>query len=180
MTEEGENSDDDLLNQIKTTNVILLEMLTSNGSDLSTGLQKLIEGRYYSIDRSSNWLSELKQSEQQSALIVDMFGSSLKEQDKQLTDICEQTEIRSIYIRGIPPDTDTDRQDFFFKYPMIKAMFANEKSLLAQWALDTANEYKRIGDRYIAQGDKDLAQQYFTKGVTLYKRLSTYLQEKKT
>ena len=147
---------------------------------MSAGLQKLIESDYFSIGDGSDWLAELKQSPQQSSLIVNMSGLSMTEQEQHLTDIFEQTNIRSIYIRGTPPESDSDRQHFFFKYPIIKAMFENEQSLLVQWALDTANEYKRIGDGYIKKGDKDSAQKYFMKGVVLYKRVSTYLYEKKT
>ena len=178
MHKQEENNDENCPDQTENVDVILLEISPSNESELSGGLSKLAIDHVFVMQKIGNWLTRLEEFEQ-STLIVDMFGLSLTEQDEQLTDICEQTDIRSIYIRGIPPHIDDQRENFFSKYPMIRAMFENEKSLLAQWAMDTASEYKRIGDRYIDKDDKDLARQYFTKGVSLYKRLSTYLHEKK-
>lgn len=177
MNKHEENTYGNRFDQTDNTNVILREKSPSNGSELSEGLLKLAIDHVLVTRKIENCSKQMEEFVQ-STLIMDMLGSTLEELDKCLTDICQQADIRSVYIRGIPPDTDTVRHDFFFKYPMIKAMFENEKSLLTQWALDTANEYKRIGDRYIARGDKDLAHQYFTKGVTLYKRLAAYLEKK--
>lgn len=132
------------------------------------------------MDKTNTWLSDLQKPEHQSTLIINMSGLTLTEQEQHLTDIFEQTNIRSIYVRGSPPEGNDARHQFFFKYPIIKSMCESEQSLLVQWALDTANQYKRIGDGYIKKGDKGSAEQYFTKGVLLYKRLSTYLYEKKT
>ena len=38
--------------------------------------------------------------------------------------------VHSVYIRGTPPQDDDDREKFFSKYPIIKAMFENEQSLI--------------------------------------------------
>ncbi len=46
--------------------------------------------------------------------------------------------------------------------------------------MDTANEYKKIGDMYIAKGETDKAQVCFAQGIALYKRLSSFLHEKRS
>ena len=45
--------------------------------------------------------------------------------------------------------------------------------------MDTANEYRNIGDTLVESGDKDKAKLCFLKGIGLYENLSGFLQEKK-
>ena len=108
-----------------------------------------------------------------------MFDMSFEDQDHLLNQLSPLKHIRSVYIRGTPPENDGDRQDFFSKYPTIRAMFENEQSLAVQWTMDTANEYKKTVDMCIRRGEKDKAQQCFAQGVALYKHLSTFLHEKR-
>jgi hypothetical protein len=108
-----------------------------------------------------------------------MFNKSWKDLDQLLNEISQLRHIHSVYIGGTPPEDDNDRQYFFSKYPIIKAISENEQSLIVQWAMDTANEYKKIGDMYIKKGEKEKAHFHFSQGVTLYKRLSEFLKERK-
>ncbi|CAF4863522.1 unnamed protein product, partial [Rotaria socialis] len=40
-------------------------------------------------------------------------------------------------------------------------MFENEQRLMVQWAIDTANEYKTMGDVYLENGDKENGRKCF-------------------
>jgi hypothetical protein len=160
-------------------NLILLQISTPNESQLPARFNQLNDGHLSVLNKSSAWLTQLKQTKP-TTLIIDMFNMSLKEQDDLLNELSQLKHIHSLYIRGTPPEHDDDREYFFSKYPMIKAMFANEQSLVVQWAMDTANEYRKIGDMYIAKGEKDKAQVVFAQGIALYKRLSSFLHEKRS
>ncbi len=130
------------------------------------------------MNKTNAWLTQLKQTKQ-TTLFIDMSNISLKDQDDLLDDLAKLQHIHSVYIRGTPPECDEDRTYFFSKYPIIKAMSENEQNLVVQWAMDTANDYKKIGDMYIKKGDREKAQACFTQSVALYKRLSTFLNEKR-
>jgi hypothetical protein len=95
------------------------------------------------LNKINAWLTQLKQT----TLFIDMSNISLKDQDDLLDDLAKLQHIRSVYIRETPPECDEDRTYFFSKYP--KAMSENEQNLVVQWAMDTANEYKKIDDMYI-------------------------------
>jgi hypothetical protein len=79
----------------------------------------------------------------------------------------------------ISNDDDDERNSVFRRYPKIKAMFENEQRLMVQWTIDTANEYKNAGDIYVERGDKDRGRQCFEQGISLYKGLSIFLNEKR-
>ncbi len=102
------------------------------------------------MNKTSACLTHLKQTKQ-TTLVIDMFNMSLKDQDHVLNELSQLEHIHSIYIQGTSPEHDDDRQYFFSK----------------------------IGDMYIEKGNKDKAQAYFSQGVALYKRLSTFLNEKR-
>jgi len=165
-----------LLDPTKNNNIILFQISPSNESQLFASLNKLNDGHLSVLNKTNAWLTQLKQTK----LVIDMSNISLKDQDDLLDNLAKLQHIRSVYIRATPPDCDEDRTYFFSKYPMIKVMSENEQNLVVQWAMDTANEYKKIGDMYIEKGNKDKAQAYFSQGVALYKRLSTFLNEKRT
>ncbi len=166
------------LDPTKNDNLILLQISSPKESQLSESLHKLTGGRLSVLNETSALLTQLKQC-QQSTIVIDMFNKSLEDQDKLLNEISQLKHIHSVYIRGTPPEDDDARQNFFSKYPFIRAMFENEQSLIAQWAMDTANEYKKIGDMYIRKGEKEKAQLRFSQGVALYKSLSEFLNGKR-
>jgi hypothetical protein len=46
-----------------------------------------------------------------------------------------------------------------------------------RWALDTANEFRRLGGQCAAAGNVDSANEYFQRGKDLYKRLGKLIDQ---
>jgi ElaB/YqjD/DUF883 family membrane-anchored ribosome-binding protein len=167
-----------LVDPIENINLILLQLSTPIQSQLSHFLNKFNDVNLSLLNKTNDWLTQLKQTKQ-FTLFIDTSNISFKDQDDLLNDISKLEHVHSVYIQGIPPNLDVDRKSFFSKYPIIKAMAENEQPLIVQWVTDTANEYRKTGDIYIEKGDKDKAQACFIKGVALYNRLSSFLNEQK-
>ena len=114
-----------------------------------------------------------------STFIIDTEGMPSKQLETLLDYIAGHKHLRLVYIRGEQPKSADERRTFFSRYRMIRGMDVNEERLIVQWAMDTANEYRKIGDALVKSGDKDKAQPCFVKGVALYENLSGFLKEKK-
>ena len=130
------------------------------------------------MNESNALLTQIKQ-QLPTTIVIDVLNRPWKDLDQLLDEISKAKHVHSVYIRGTPPQNEEDREKFFSKHPIIKAMFENEQSLIVQWAMNTANEYKKIGDMHIKEGDKEKARLRFSEGVALYKRLSSFLNERK-
>ncbi|CAF5010820.1 unnamed protein product, partial [Rotaria sp. Silwood1] len=52
-----------------------------------------------------------------------------------------------------------------------------EEELAVRWALDTANEFRRLGGQCAEAGNIDLAREYFQRGKELYKRLAKLIDQ---
>jgi DNA phosphorothioation-dependent restriction protein DptG len=116
---------------------------------------------------------------EQVTIFIDISNISSNDRNHLLDDIFQLDNVHFIYIRGTPPEDDAEREQFFKRYTRIKCILDNEQRLVVQWAIDTVNEYKTAGDMYVEQGDKDKARNCFEQGITLYKRLSEFLNEKR-
>jgi hypothetical protein len=163
----------DRVEPTKNDNLILLQI-----SQLSESLQQLTNNHLSILNESNALLEQIKQHIP-TTIVIDMLNKSWKDLDQLLDEISKTKHVHSVYIRGTPPKDDDDREKFFSKYPIIKAMFENEQSLIVHWAMDTANEYKKIGDMHIKEGEKEKARLRFSEGVAMYKRLSAFLNERK-
>jgi hypothetical protein len=130
------------------------------------------------IDQNEDCQTKLLSSEQ-ATIFIDLFDTSLNEQNCLLDNISQLNNVYFIYIRGTPSEDDNERADFFRRYSKIKGIFDNEQRLIVQWAIDTANEYKKTGDMYVTNSEKDKGRQCFEQGILLYKRLSVFLNEKR-
>ena len=179
MNTRAESESRTLVDPIKYNNLTLFQKSIPTDSQLLVDLNELYTGHLSLLDETRDWLTELQQTKP-NTLIIDMVNIPFKAQDDLLNDLSKLKHIHSLYIRGSLPKNEDDRTYLFTKYPFIKALLENEQSLIAQWAMDTVNEYKQLGDLYVKQGNKDKAQECFDEGVALNKRLSAFLDKKKT
>jgi len=165
----------------KVSNTLALVQLSTSeiDSQLCATLKKLHTGELTLMDDSSDWLTQLVRNEPDT-LVIDMHKKSIEEQDNLLNQLSTNLKhTRSIYIQGNLPENDNDCVTLFTKYPFIKAIFDNEQRLIIQWAMDTVNEHRKFGDKFIQNGNKDKARASFVEGIELYKRLSNFLNENK-
>ena len=109
-----------------------------------------------------------------STLIIDTEGMPSKQLETLLDYIAGHKHLRLVYVRGEQPKGVEERRTFFTRYRMIRGMDNNEEQLIVQWAMDTANEYRQMGDALVELGDKDKARPCFVKSVTLHKQLSEF------
>ncbi|UJR07190.1 hypothetical protein I4U23_011478 [Adineta vaga] len=76
--------------------------------------------------------------------------------------------------------SNVDREQLVpFSFPKVSIFCEDEEELAVRWALDTANNCRRLGGEYAKQGDKDLARDYFQRGKELYKRLAQIIGQTK-
>jgi hypothetical protein len=167
------------LDPTKDNHLVVLQLSSTVQSQLAAILNQLTDHHFELFNEKEDCLNQLKHSEQ-ATIFIDISDISTDEQNRLLDNISELDNVYFIYIRGmISNDDDDERNNFFRRYPKIKAMFENEQRLMVQWAMDTANEYKNAGDIYVERGDKDRGRQCFEQGISLYKRLSIFLDEKR-
>jgi hypothetical protein len=167
-----------LLDPIQNNDLILLQLFSTLRSKLITILNELTDHKLQIFNQKDDCLNELQCSEQ-TTIFIDLFDTPLNEQMSLLDNISQLDHVYFIYIRGIPSDDENERADFFRRYSKIKAIFENEQRLMVQWAIDTANEYKKTGDIYVQNGEKDKGRKCFEHGITLYKHLSVFLNKKR-
>jgi hypothetical protein len=167
-----------LRESIENNHLVVFQSSSDNQSPLLTILNQLTDHKMEIFNTEEECLNSLQCGEQ-ATIFIDFFNRPLNEQDCFLDKISEMHNVYYMYIRGNPSEDDNERAEFFRRYSKIKAIFESEERLMVQWALDTANELRSTGDRYVEIGDKNKGRQYFEQGIVLYKRLSTYLNEKR-
>ncbi|CAF0856520.1 unnamed protein product [Rotaria sordida] len=167
-----------LLDPTKNNHLLFLQLSSTIQSQIPQILNQLTDHHLQIFNQKEDFLNQLQCCEQ-TISFIDISNISLDEQNYLLDTISELNNVYYIYLRGIPSEDDDECSNFFRRYPKIKAMFENEQRLMVQWAIDTANEYKKTGDMYIEKGDKDNGRKCFEQGITLYKRLSAFLNEKR-
>ncbi|CAF1202889.1 unnamed protein product [Rotaria sp. Silwood1] len=167
-----------LLDPTKNTNLLFLQLSDTVESQIPQILNQFSDHCLQTFNHKEDFLKQI-QCYEQAISFIDVSNISSDERNCLLDTISQLDHVYYIYIRGIPSEDDVERSDFFRRYPKIKAMFENEQRLMVQWAIDTANEYKKTGDMYIEKGDKDNGRKCFEQGITLYKRLSVFLNEKR-
>lgn len=159
--------------------LVLVQLSTPRiDSQLCANLKKLHTGELILMDGTSDWLTQILRNEPET-LVIDMNSKLIQEQDELLNQLSNLKQTRSIYIQGNLPENDNDCVPLFTKYPFIKAIFDNEQRLIVQWAMDTVNEHRKLGDTLIQNGNDDKARASFVEGIELYKRLSSFLNENK-
>jgi hypothetical protein len=166
------------IDRTENNHLVLLQLSSNNQSQLLPILNQLTDHSLKIFDKEEECLNGL-QCDGSATIFIDLFDRSLNGQHCFLDTISELGNVRDIYIRGNPSEDDNERADFFRRYSKIKAIFENEERLMVQWAIDAANEFKKIGDMYVKNGDKERGRQCFEQGITLYKRLSIFLNEKR-
>ncbi|CAF0826270.1 unnamed protein product [Adineta steineri] len=166
----------DLLDPNEKNDLLVLQLPSTIQSQIPDILNKQTNHSVQIFNDKTNFLHTLKHSKQ-TTVFIDIIEMVSDERNHLLDNISEFDNVYSIYIRGIPLVDDNDRSHFFQRYTKIKAMFENEHRLIVQWFIDTANEYKKIGDIYTDRGDKDRGRFCFEEGIKLYKKLSVFLNE---
>ncbi|CAF2240458.1 unnamed protein product [Rotaria magnacalcarata] len=149
-----------LIDPTKTHDLLYLKLTPEIHSELPQILNRLTDHHLHIFHQKDDFLNQLKCCEQ-AVIFIDVSDVSLNEQNYLLDSISEVDDVYYLYIRGCPSDDDDERCYFFRRYPKIKAMFENEQRLMVQWAVDTANEYKTMGDAYIEKGDKENGRKCF-------------------
>jgi hypothetical protein len=168
-----------LLDPTKNINLVILQLLPpTNQSQLPTILNQLADRQLQVFNQKEDCLNQLNCSEQ-ATVFIDISDVLSEEENCLLDNISELDNVYYIYIRGILPDDAEERDRFFRRYSKIKATFDNDQQLMVQWAIDTANEYKKTGDDYVKRGDKDRGRSCFEQGIALYKHLSEFLNRKR-
>ncbi|CAF0966848.1 unnamed protein product [Adineta steineri] len=166
----------DLLDPNEKNDLLVLQLPSTIQSQIPDILNKQTNHSVQIFNDKVEFLHILKHSKQ-ITVFIDIIDMVSDERNHLLDTISESDDVHSIYIHGIPLVDDNDRSHFFQRYTKIKAMFENEHRLIVQWFIDTANEYKKIGDIYIDRGDKDRGRFCFEEGIKLYKQLSVFLNE---
>ena len=170
------------LDPTKTYHLVVLQLSPTVQSPIPSILNKLTDHPLQIFTGKTDCLSELKCSEQ-ATVFIDTTDIAPNERNDLLDNISELDTVHFIYIQSGPSEKDNDdddeRNQFFRRYPKIKAMFDNEQRLMVQWAIDTANECRKAGDVYIELEDKDRGRQCFEEGIKLYKHLSVFLNDKR-
>src|SRR5262249_7434711 len=142
------------LDPTKNNDLILLQLSSNLQSQLLPILNQLTDHGLEIFNQNEDCLDKLTTSEQVT-IFIDLFDASLNEQNCLLENISELNNVYFIYIRGSTSENDNERAEFFRRYSKIKAIFENEQRLMVQWAIDTANEYKKTGDNYVKNDEKD-------------------------
>ncbi|CAF5009379.1 unnamed protein product [Rotaria socialis] len=169
---------DRLLDPTKKHDLLFLKLTSEIHSELPQILSQLTDHHLHIFHQRDDFLNQLKFCEQ-AIIFIDVSDIPLDERNYLLDSISEVDDVYYLYIRGCPSDDDDERCYFFRRYPKIKAMFENEQRLMVQWAIDTANEYKTMGDVYLENGDKENGRKCFEQGIALYKSLSVFFNEKR-
>lgn len=165
-----------LLDPTKTHHVLLLQSCSTIQSNLVQILKDFTDDQLRVLSEEEDLFDQIKSAEQ-TTLFIDNYLITSDEGNCLLDNISQLDNVQFMYIRGIPPKDDDERDIFFNRHTKVKAVFESEQRLTTQWILDTVNEYRKTGDFYCDAGDKEKGRECFEKGIALYKSLSTVLDK---
>jgi hypothetical protein len=123
------------------------------------------------------YLIKLESNKQVKSIVFEIVTDSIDEQDRLLEEFSSVDHIESIYLLGKPPETSEQRCTFFTRFCKVSLFCDDEEQLAVRWALDTANEFRRLGGQCAAAGNVDSANEYFQRGKDLYKRLGKLIDQ---
>jgi len=122
-------------------------------------------------------LTKLESNQQVKSIIFEISTDSIDERDRLLEGISSANHIESIYLLGKPPNTSEQRYTFFTRFCKVSIFCEDEEQLAVRWALDTANELRRLGGQCATTGNVELAREYFQRGKELYKHLTKLIDQ---
>ncbi|CAF1442129.1 unnamed protein product [Adineta steineri] len=125
------------------------------------------------------WLTNIIANEQVKSIVFEISTNSVDERDRLLKDFSSINQVESIYVLGKQPETREERDKFLSSFCKVAIFCQDEEELAVRWALDTANQFRRLGGQCADAGNTDLARQYFQRGKDLYKGLAKIIDETK-
>jgi hypothetical protein len=125
------------------------------------------------------YLIKLESNKQVKSIVFEILTDSIDERDGLLEDFSSVDHIESIYLLGRTPETSEERYKFLTRFCKVSIFCEDEEQLAVRWALDTANELRRLGGRCAKAGNVDSAQKYFQRGKELYNRLTKLIDQTK-
>ena len=162
-----------IIDSLEHKHLILLQMASMPSSRLYKGICQLSG----TSSTTSTSFEAYAGEPTPTTFIIDTEGMLPKQLETLLDYITGHKHLRLVYIRGEQPNGVDERQIFFTRYQVIQGMNDNEDWIVMQWAMDTANEYRQMGDALVKSGDKEKARLCFAKGVALYENLSGFLEK---
>ncbi|CAF4915380.1 unnamed protein product [Rotaria magnacalcarata] len=155
----------------------LLVLHPSHQSRLHSILFDLTDGHLMPPSLSHECLTKLESNKQVKSIVLETLSDSVDERDRVLKDFSSVDHIESIYLLGKPPEMSEQRYSFFTSFRKVSIFCENEEELAVRWALDTANEFRRLGGQCAEAGNIDSAREYFQRGKELYKRLAKIIDQ---
>jgi len=119
----------------------------------------------------------LQSSKQVKSIIFEILNDSIDERDRLLKDFSSIDYIESVYLLGKPPETRELQHAFFTSFCKVSMFCDDEEQLAVRWALDTANEFRRLGGQCADAGNIDLAREHFQRGEKLYDGLAKLIDK---
>ena len=110
-------------------------------------------------------------------LVVQISTLSVDKRDELLKRFSSIDHIDSIYLLGKSIENKEERLKFFREYPKVCIFCENEEKLVLRWSLDTIEEYRTLGDQYIEQKNKDLARDFYQRGIVLFDEMKKRFQK---
>ena len=110
-------------------------------------------------------------------IVFTISTDPIAERDRLLKEISSLDQIKSIYLLGKPPHTSEERYQFFSSFRKVAIFCDDEEELAVRWALDTANDFRKLGGHWAQSGNIDLAREYFQRGRQLYDRLDKLIDQ---
>lgn len=122
--------------------------------------------------------SILAANKEVNTIVFAMSTDSIDEQrDRLLKEFSSVDQIKSIYLLGKSPHTSEERYQLFSSFRKVSILCDNEEELAVRWALDTANDFRKLGGHWAQSGNTDLAREYFQRGRQLYDRLDKLIDQ---
>ncbi|CAF1469538.1 unnamed protein product [Adineta steineri] len=158
----------------------LLVLQAAHQSRLHSILYDLTDGHLIPPCLPHEWLTMIEANEEVKSIVFEISTNSVDERDRLLKDFSSIDQVESIYVLGEQSETREERYKFLSSFCKVAIFCKDEEELAVRWALDTANQFRRLGGQYADAGKTDLARQYFQRGKDLYKGLAKIIDQTKS
>ncbi|CAF1432585.1 unnamed protein product [Adineta steineri] len=157
----------------------LLVLQAAHQSRLHSILYDLTAGHLTPPCLHHEWFTMIKANEQVKSIVFEIPTNFVNERDRLLKDFSSIDQVESIYLLGKQLETKEERSDFSRSFCKVAIFCQDAEELAVRWALDTANQFRRLGGQCADAGNIDLARQYFQRGKDLYKGLAKIIDKTK-
>lgn len=140
-------------------------------------LSELTDGHLRSPVPPHQCSSILAANKEINTIVFEILTESVDERDRLLKEFSSLDQIKSIYLLGKPPQTSEERNKFFTSFRKVAIFCDDEEELAVRWALDTANDFRKLGGHWSRSGNTDLGREYFKRGRQLYDHLDKLIDQ---